>query len=360
MKLMAQAKLLPTTEQAQALRETLERTNALCNWLSAWAWEHQTFRQFPLHYGCYHAARERFGLSAQITVRAEAKVSDAYKLDHRSKRAFALHGAISYDSRILRWKIAPSEVSIWTVAGRQTIPFVCGERQRTLLQFQQGESDLALVNGEWFLFATCNVDEPEPGDVTDFLGVDMGIVNIASDSDGTVYSGAEVNGLRHRHRRLRAKLQSKGTKSAKRVLKNRRRKESRFAKHVNHCISKKIVAAAERTKRGIALEDLKGIRTRVRVRQPQRATLSSWSFAQLGGFIHYKAALAGIPLVFVDPRNTSRTCPTCGLVDNRNRPSQSVFSCVSCGFSGPADTIAACNIARRAAVRQPYAVGLPA
>jgi len=358
-KLTAQVKLLPTPEQAQALRETIERTNALCEWLGLWGWEHQTFRQFSIHRACYHEARRLFDLTAQVVVRAEAKVSDAYKLDHRTRRRFAAHGAIAYDSRILRWKLAVSAVSIWTVAGRQTIPFVCGERQRVLLQHQQGESDLALLNGEWFLFGTCNVDEPAPGDVCEFLGVDLGIINIAADSDGTIYSGAVVNGLRHRHRRLRQTLQAKGTNSAWRLLKKRRRKESRFGKDVNHCISKKIVATAERTKRGIALEDLKGIRTRIRARKPQRATLSSWSFAQLGGFVQYKAALAGVPVAYIDRTNTSYTCPTCGCIDKRNRPSQAIFSCIECGFSGPADTIAAENI-RRAAVNQPHTVGLTA
>jgi transposase len=59
--------------------------------------------------------------------------------------------------------------------------------------------------------------------------------------------------------------------------------------------------------------------------------------------------------VLVDPRNTSRTCPACGYIDKANRVSQSVFSCVVCGFSGLADFIAALNIRvlGRAAVMRP-------
>src|SRR5208282_1325448 len=75
---------------------------------------------------------------------------------------------------------------------------------------------------------------------------------------------------RARNARLRRKLQKKGTKSAKRLMRRRRRKERRFAADVNHQISKKIVAAAQRTESGIALEDLKGIR-RVRANKKQRA-----------------------------------------------------------------------------------------
>ncbi len=61
---------------------------------------------------------------------------------------------------------------------------------------------------------------------------------------------------------------------------------------------------AERTSSGIALEDLGGIRQRVRLRKPQRVTLHSWAFHQLGQFVEYKARRAGVPLVYVDPAYT--------------------------------------------------------
>lgn len=352
MKLTVVLKLVPTPEQHAALLATLERANAAASTISEIAWDTQTFRQFALHKLVYGRIRAETGLSAQVVVRLEAKVSDAYKLDHRTKRIFWRHGAIAYDARILRY--LPDAVSIWTVAGRQRIPFVCGERQRALLVHQQGESDLCYRDGEWFLHATCNYTEPPEGEPQGFLGVDMGIVNIATDSDGTVYSGARVNGLRRRHRRLRAKLQAKGTRAAKRLLAKRRRKERRFASHVNHTISKAIVAAAEGTGRGIALEDLQGIRSRVTVRQPQRATLHSWSFFQLRQFVTYKARRAGIAVALVDPRNTSRTCPVCGHCAKANRPAQSRFCCQSCGLVGLPDYFAALNIRDRAGVMRPY------
>ena len=244
-------------------------------------------------------------------------------------------------------------VSIWTVNGRLRIPFVCGERQLEMLQTRQGESDLGLYKGLFFLSATCEVDEPKPINVDGALGVDLGVVNIAVDSDGQIHSARHTNNVRHRHRRLRAKLQAKGTRSAKRKLKRLSGKERRFAKDTNHCISKKLVAKAKDTNRAIALEDLRGIRERVTVRRSQRATLHSWAFFQLRSFVTYKAKGAGVPVFLVDPRNTSRTCPACGHVDKANRLSQSKFSCVVCGFAGLADHIAAINIGRRAVVNPP-------
>ena len=158
-------------------------------------------------------------------------------------------------------------------------------------------------------------DAPELIEPDGFLGVDMGIANIAYDSDGTRHAGTRLNGYRRRQARLRQRLQAKGTKSARRLLARRRRKEARHAANVNHAIAKTIVTEAARTGRGIAVENLTGIRDRVRLRKPQRVTLSSWSFHQLGSFLADKARRAGVPLVEVDPRYTSQTCNRCGHRD---------------------------------------------
>ncbi|MBC8159573.1 MAG: IS200/IS605 family element transposase accessory protein TnpB [Roseiflexaceae bacterium] len=356
MKLTAQIKLQPTNEQATALTRTLRAANAACDFISAVAWNTHTFGKFALQKLCYQDVRAQFGLSAQMTVRALAKVGDAYKLDKKAQRTFRPLASIAYDDRILSFNLNELSVSLWTLDRRQTIPFVCGERQRAMLATRQGESDLLFHRGMWYLLVTCEVQELPPQDVDDVLGIDLGVTNIATDSDGTIYSGRTVKGVRYRHRRLRNKLQKKGTLSAKRRLRTLSGQEARFAKDVNHVISKQIVSAAEHTQRAIALEDLKGIRTRIRASRQQRTILHSWSFFQLRSFLSYKAQRAGIPVVSVDPRNTSRTCPACGHIAKANRPNQSRFTCVQCGCAGHADTIAAGNIRvlGRAAVIQPY------
>lgn len=354
MKLTAKVKLQPTKEQAELLKQTLETANAACNWMSDQAWRTKTFGQFKLHKLVYAQAREQFNLAAQVVIRCISKVADAYKLDKKTKRTFKPLGGIAYDDRVLNWRLQTKTVSIWTVDGRQTIPFVCGERQFQLLQTQQGETDLCYIRGFFYLFAVCNIDEPEPIDVEGVLGVDLGVKNIAVDSDGDVMSSNTVNNVRFRHRRLRAKLQSKGTHSARRRLRKLSGKERRFATHTNHEISKSIVQKAKDTKRVIALEELTHIRERVTARKPQRAQLLSWSFFQLRNFIEYKAKQVGVKVVAIDPRNTSRQCPCCGHIAKANRPTQEKFSCVSCSYSGLADHIAAINISRRAAVNRPY------
>ncbi|MEU8248234.1 transposase [Nonomuraea sp. NPDC048916] len=152
---------------------------------------------------------------------------------------------------------------------------------------------------------------------------------------------------RRRWRRLYARPTTRPPGSRRSPTPKRRRKETRFAADTNHTIAKRIVTEATRTGQGIALEDLQGIRDRVRLRKPQQVTLHSWSFHQLGRFIAYKAARAGVALVYVDPAYTSQGCSACGHVDKKNRPDQAGFTCTSCGFAEHADVNAARNIASR-------------
>ena len=219
MKLIAQIKLLPAPEQAQALRKTLEVANAACNYISDQAWESQTFRQFPLHKLTYYSVKEIFDLTAQMVVRAISKVADAYKLDRKAKRTFKPHGAIAFDNRILTYKLDRMELNIWTVAGRQKMSFACGKRQLELLKGQHGESVLCMVKGRFYLMVACDVETPKPIDVEGVLGIDLGIVNIASDSDGGGFSGAAIEEYRRKFEHRRRNLQRNGSKSARRKLK---------------------------------------------------------------------------------------------------------------------------------------------
>ncbi|WP_329794151.1 transposase [Lentzea sp. DG1S-22] len=95
----------------------------------------------------------------------------------------------------------------------------------------------------WLLHVAVDVPEaPRREPVNGFLGVDMGIVNLATTSDGDRMSGTCLNRYRKRQQRLRGRLMTRRTASARRLLKRRRRKEQRFAGDLNHRISKRIVA----------------------------------------------------------------------------------------------------------------------
>ncbi|MEV5105234.1 RNA-guided endonuclease InsQ/TnpB family protein [Streptomyces massasporeus] len=371
MKLVVQVKLLPTSLQAAALEATLRACNEAATWAAGVAFEKGVQRNFALREHTYGQINVRWGLGAQAAQHVIKKACDAYATLKANLRAgnlgrpgskryrkatrkpvvFRPQSAQPYDDRMLSWQIVERRVSIWTTAGRiKDVTFTASSEQlATLARYRRGESDLVYRDGMWFLNATCEVPEASLNtDPVDFLGIDLGIVNIATTSDGEVMAGREINRIRVRERALRTKLQKKSTPSAKRRLKKRRRKEARRARDINHKIAKHVVAEAERTGRGIALEELTGIRERVRLRKPQRVTHAGWSFAQLGQFISYKARRAGVPVVHVNPAYTSRTCSECGHIDKANRISQARFACRSCGFVDHADRNSSRNIRARA------------
>jgi IS605 OrfB family transposase len=357
MKLIAQIKLNPTQEQHAALLATLAEANAACDAISSMAWHAREFRRIPLQKLSYHQVKDSFRLGAQVLIRCIAKVADAYTLDRNVLRTFRPHGAIAFDDRNLSWYTDRGAVSIWTVAGRQHIPYSLGKQQRTLLPYRRGESDLVYHKGAFYLLAVCEVPEPDAQQMDGVLGVDLGIVNLATDSDGESHSGEPVDRNRQWYARRRAALQAVGTPSARRRLRKLAGRQRRLQKDTNHRISKRLVAKAERTKRAIAVEELTHIRQRTRASGPaQRARHSNWAFAQLRQFISYKAVLAGVPVMAVDPRNTSRTCSVCGHCEKANRRAQAAFCCVVCGHQAPADVNAAINIRDRATCQMAYGV----
>lgn len=353
MKLVAPVKLLVDNEQKSRLLATMVRVNAACSWLAERAFDLKLADKIQLQKLHYREVRERFGLSSQQVIRVIGKVCEVYKRDRTKRCQFKARGAIPYDQRIYSFKKGLDRVSLLTLEGRVVVPCAVGEHQRRLLEGKRGQADLVYRNGAFYLYVTVDATETALLPQKDWLGVDLGICNLAVDSDGIQHSGEQVRRLRIRTGKLRAKLQSAGTRSAKRHLKKLRRKEKAFHAHTNHVISKEVVRKAKDTGRGIALEDLEGIRDRVTVRKAQRTQLHGWSFFQLRSFITYKGALAGVPVGVVDPRNTSRTCPECGCIDKMNRRSQSCFVCIRCGFAGNADYVGARNIASRACVNVP-------
>jgi IS605 OrfB family transposase len=354
MKIVVNIKLLPDTSQHGILKETLERTNAACNYLSEVGWNAKVLRQYDLHKLAYKDTKNKFGIVSDMVVRCIAKVADAYKLDKKTKRVFRKHSAHPYNHHILNFSKKTDVVSISTTAGRLKIPFVMGEYQRKFFPFRKGESDLLFIRGKFYLACVCDIDEPELIESRGVLGVDLGIVNIATTSDGDFFSGKECDTVRIKMAKFKKILQAKGSRSAKRHLKKLSGHETRFKKNTNHVISKQIVSIAAGTNRAIGLEDLKGFKATVNRAQKER--FGKWAFDELGRFIDYKAKQSGIPVFRIDPRNTSKGCSRCNHISKSNRKTQAVFLCQKCGFQIHADINGAINIATRATVNLPIAV----
>jgi IS605 OrfB family transposase len=315
--------------------------------------------RFRLHRRSYRNLRE-LGLSSQMAVRVIGKVADALKRE--AKPEFYFHGAVPYDQRNIR--LRGGDVSISTIEGRKRLKVRIGEYQRVRLLSGRVKSGMLLCYrkdiGKFHLAVVVESEDP-PLRSSGILGVDLGIKNIAVDSEGRVYTNDQVEKVRTRYNELRGRLQQVGTKSAKRHLKKMSGRERRFKRDVNHCISKQIVSTAKGTCCMVAMEDLTGIRGRSRttVRREQRDRHSKWAFLELRRFVEYKAAMAGVPTVLVDPRNTSRTCPKCLLTTKKNRPTRDLFRCTGCGYEAPADYVGALNIRGGAAFSLPIVAPSP-
>jgi putative transposase len=208
MKLVANIQLTPTKADAQALKQTLETCNKACTEASRIGFEAlgMKVRQYNLQPLVYRQLREDFDLTAQAAIRSIAKVAGAYASARGNKEKlegpvrFRKYAAQPYDDRIFRFLPGGKEVSIWTLAGRLKIPFVCGERQKALLAKRQGEVDLMFIRGKWYLAVVCDIPDPEEHEIEDVLGVDFGVVNLAYDSQGRCYSGDKVEAARRKYK----------------------------------------------------------------------------------------------------------------------------------------------------------------
>jgi putative transposase len=351
---------LDVRDHAAVLSDTAAAFNAAATWIAQVCWDEGITNSNTAHHRVYGETRTRFGLGAQLAVCARAKAMEALKAVRKKGDetcpTFDPTGSVRYDART--YHLLPlDDVTLNTLRGRVTCRLKPGPHQRSLL-LEDGwtiaGADLVQRRGAWYLHIVQHAAAPTESEPSGYLGVDLGIVNIATDSTGKPFTGEALRKTRERRFRHRQRLQKKNTRRARARLRRCARREARFQRDVNHVVSKELVGKAVAQCKALALEDLNGIRERCgHVRHEQRRERHSWAFFQLRLFVAYKARAAGVRVVYVDPRNTSRTCSACGFCDKRNRPDQAHFRCLQCGLTLPADYNAAVNIAYRAAVNRP-------
>jgi len=207
---------------------------------------------------------------------------------------------------------------------------------------------LSHKNGNFFLNITITkpaiIKKPEV-----ILGIDLGIKNIAVISTGKFFSSGLLNNGRRQFKEKRSEIQSKGTRSAHKLIQRLSGKENRFANWILHNISRNIVnEAIDKDTQIIAFEKLTNIKERAKKwRKTEKANLNLWAFSKLQQFVKYKALEAGIDSLFVEPRYTSQRCFKCGHIESSNRNGFS-FKCKNCGYSINADFNASKNIAFKA------------
>ncbi len=394
----AKLKLITTSEQFVALRETQLAYRDALNVVSRYAFEQgKTSNVTKLHKGMYTELRVRYGLPSQLACSVERQVAATYKglwtkllknVEHRhakitKKRFKGLDQPPHYSSPTVQYTYERDytfqrnqQVSIGTLNGRISISYQGYDQHTALIRQGATIGDAKLWYDQsrktFYLLVSLSIDVPDlpPACLQEVVGVDVGIRYLAVTSTSTgkasFHPGKQTRHQANHYARLRKRLQKKGTRGAKRRIRRIAQRERRLKLQANHTLAKQIIKEHPHTL--IGLEGLTDIRERTRRRKRKRKkhgkgfervsskarkanrVYSQWSFAELHALISYKAVLSGSLAVKVDADYTSKRCPMCGHTAEENRPSKGLlFVCQNpeCGYTLHADLVGARNVTLR-------------
>ncbi|MEH2316263.1 RNA-guided endonuclease InsQ/TnpB family protein [Nostoc sp.] len=340
-------KLNPKSEQVVKIEATLKAFADACNYANQQI-KAQITSKTTIQNLVYQDLRSKFGLSANLAVRACARVGANRKTAklHNKQVLFFKPNSADYDARIFAFREKDWTASLTLLEGREHIKLDIGNYQLGKLKGKKPTSAQLCKHrdGSYYIHIQIKDEAPQPIKSTNVIGVDFGRREVAVTSNGDRWDGKQITDIRDRYAKTRASLQQKlalGTRSTRRrarqILQRLSGRERRFQSWLNHQISYRIIQLALVTNAIVAIENLTGIRERTN-KQPrnkvERRRSNSWSFYQLRYFLEYKGIKQGVKVIAVPPAYTSQTCHQClhigGTSDKR-------FKCGNCGWHGDAD-----------------------
>lgn len=371
---------IPNSETALSFSKTMEQYRQACNYVSEYIFNHDfDMKQSRLNKELYAKLRNLFSLKSQMAQSVIRTVIARYKTikTQMSCRPYKYQdqntGEWHREVRNLNWLCKPisfnrpqvdlqrnrdwsylsnGQLSINTLDGRvKTNPVCHGFSQYFDSTWKFGLAKLLKSGNKWYLHisATKEVADFDKQEVKHVVGIDRGLRFLATtyDEQGKTafFDGKAIMRKRAKYQKLRATLQSKGTKSAKRRLKKLSGRENRWMSDVNHCLSKTLVQKYGANTLFV-LENLNGVSfERTDLPKSLRSQNKSWAFYQLEQFLTYKAHLNNSEVVEVSAKYTSQRCPKCGVIkkDNRNHGKHE-YHCANCGYRSNDDRIGAMNI----------------
>lgn len=360
--------------------KTMEQYRLACNYVSEYLFNNN----FPLNKNevqkvIYNTIREKFNLKSQMTISCIRSVIARYKTvkTQMARRPYKyqdqntgewyrevrdlnwLHKPISFNrpqvdlQRNRDWSyLSSGQLSINTLDGRVKVEPICrGFNQYLDGTWKFGLAKLLKSSGKWYLHisATKEVADFDKQTVKHVVGLDRGLRFLATSYDEqgktAFFDGQAIMRKRAKYQKLRATLQAKGTKSAKRRLKKLSGRENRWISDVNHCLSKTLVQKYGANTLFV-LENLNGVSfERTDLPKALRNQNKSWAFYQLEQFLTYKAHLHNSEVVEVSAKYTSQRCPKCGVIKKDNRHHEKhEYHCTNCGYCSNDDRIGAMNI----------------
>lgn len=354
MKLTIPVKLMPTIQQKSIINETLNLYIQMVNDLVA---------EFVLLDKLEKKTSADINCAIPSALKAQS-IQDARSVFKKySKELFKTRKAASPDgkTKVIKVPVLKKPMAIWNnqnysigkdslafplwINGKSTktkIKAIIPERHKALLENKMGTLRITKINGKYIAQIAVEI-LCENSHGTSVMGVDLGLKIPAvavTDMGKTRFFG---NGRENKYKKrmARAKRMALGKAKKLKALRKLNNKEQRWMKDKDHKVSRQIVNfARDNNVSTIQLEDLSGIRQTARTSRKNEKNLHSWSFYRLAQFIQYKAELAGIKVVYVNPKYTSQTCPVCG---KRNHAKDRKYKC-PCGFKIHRDILGAMNI----------------
>ncbi len=308
----------------------------------------------------YGEARRMFGLSSTLTQTARDKAVELVKANEgREFHVQQVSVRVNYRAfKLVRrnTKLTPYWLYLQLDGDGAWYPVQFGETQRQMIdnvlsdhsEWSLQQVELVKRDGEWYAYFTLekpfkNYEPQTP------IGIDLGEKNLATvvalvngkPTKGTFFKGSKIKEVRHRYFNIRKKLQEKKRLD---VVRRLRDKERRIVEQELHIISKKIVEYAKQFPSPvIVMEKLKGIRKNFKKGKGLNRRFHSLPFRKLQEMVEYKAKLQGVKVVYVNPKNTSKTCHRCGYV---TRTDGREYRCPKCSMVYNRDLNSSINIAR--------------
>ena len=371
---------ISNSEIALSFSKTMKQYRQACNYVSEYIFNHDfDMKQSRLNKKLYTKLRNLFSLKSQMAQSVIRTVIARYKTvkTQMARRPYKyqdkntgewyrkvrdlnwLHKPISFNSpqvdlqRNRDWSyLSSGQLSINTLYGRVKVDPVChGFSQYLDGTWKFGLAKLLKSSNKWHLHvsATKEVADFDKQMVKHVVGIDRGLRFLATSYDEqgkTVFFDGQAIIRKHaKYQKLRATLQTEGTKSAKKRLKKLSGRENRWTSDVNHCLSKTLVQKYGANTLFV-LENLNSVSfERTDLPKALHSQNKSWTFYQLEQFLTYKAHLNNSEVVEVSAKYTSQRCPKCRVIkkDNRNHGKHE-YHCINCDYRSNDDRIGAMNI----------------
>lgn len=340
----------PNTGKAETLRETLDRYNDCVNaWIKAIGDLNEEPNRGNVHDHAYHDIKNEFPQLYSNTI--QECMNRAIEIMRNRTGSLPEYDADSMSFKAVDMRYDSDNVGIPVIGKtRVWVPIIVPSYFGEYRELEKGRCTIIKDGGRWYAAIAVEYPIEEQYEPDGFLGVDLGIRQIAvvSDADGSInefYGGEILERGRELYARYHQLQERKsGENSLSQALRRVSGKESRFMDDVNHKIAAEIVELAKHHRYGIAVENLKGLR-QGKASKKLRRMLHRWAYRDLCDKLEYKAEAEGIPLEYVDPRSTSKTCSRCGQENKVGSAKQ--YECNRCGVELNRDLNGARNVAMR-------------